>query len=213
MFGLMGTVLGWLGYQVGQRTDEASASGSVHAKLGDIKGYMTGTQNTNLNNILAAVNRAPYAAGKTVTITYGYAYDLVSAVGLTNIMTITGPRVILGGYVEIKCGTDTDLDYTFTLDGYTLLNSFDQNSLRDNVPGEWDTNSTSNKNTLAYRNPMNFAGLYTGSTTAYHAPGGPYEWFVIFPPLTPINSILRLAYDATGSAQLGCGWGIWHTAP
>jgi len=36
LFGLMGTVLGWLGYQVGQRTDAANASGSLHAKVKDI---------------------------------------------------------------------------------------------------------------------------------------------------------------------------------
>lgn len=37
MGGVIGTVLGWLGYSVGLRDDAASANGSVHGKLKDIK--------------------------------------------------------------------------------------------------------------------------------------------------------------------------------
>ena len=38
----MGTVLGWLGYQVGFRTDTADAAGSLHAKLALLNGDITG---------------------------------------------------------------------------------------------------------------------------------------------------------------------------
>lgn len=212
MFGLIGTLLGYLGYQVGQRADAPSASGSVHSKLGDIKGYMTDTQNTNLNNILAAVNRAPYAAGKTVTLTYGYTAASVSAVGLTDIMTITGPRVILGGYVEIVCDSDIDLTYTFILDDYTLLDNKGQDIMQNDDVGYWDGASNIDKNTYAYRNPLAFSAYYDTSTF-YAVAGGVNRWMIVFPPLTPINSILRLAYNSYGAATLGAGWGIWHTAP
>lgn len=210
----MGTLLGWLGYQVGQRTDAASSSGSVHAKLGDIKGYMTGTQNTNLNDILAAVNRAPYAAGKTVTLTYGFNYSSSGVVGLTDIMKITGPRVILGGYVEIRTTTDSDINYTFTLDDYTLLNRFNNSYLNSWDPGSWDVSNDTYKNTLAYRNPLNFSAFDDGTGTEYVSPGGSKRWMISFPPLTPISSMLRIAYDSSGNgAPINVGWCIWHTAP
>jgi hypothetical protein len=35
--GVVGIVLGWLGYQVGQRTDAAAADGSLHARVADLK--------------------------------------------------------------------------------------------------------------------------------------------------------------------------------
>ena len=44
MFGLMGTVLGWLGYQVGQRTDGASATGSLHAKVRNLSDVLLSTK-------------------------------------------------------------------------------------------------------------------------------------------------------------------------
>ncbi len=34
--GIVGTVIGWLGYQMGLRTDAADASGSLHAKIKNI---------------------------------------------------------------------------------------------------------------------------------------------------------------------------------
>ncbi len=37
MIAFLGTVIGWLQYQVGVRTDAASASGSLHAKVSDAK--------------------------------------------------------------------------------------------------------------------------------------------------------------------------------
>lgn len=37
MIGFLGTVVGWLQYHVGVRTDAANASGSLHAKVSDAK--------------------------------------------------------------------------------------------------------------------------------------------------------------------------------
>ena len=50
--GVIGTILGWLGYQVGQRTDAASASGSVHAKLANITNKIGTTSDTRASNTL-----------------------------------------------------------------------------------------------------------------------------------------------------------------
>lgn len=40
MGGVIGTVLGWLGYSVGLRDDAASASGSVHGKLKELRDFV-----------------------------------------------------------------------------------------------------------------------------------------------------------------------------
>ena len=37
---VVGVVLGWLGYQVGLRTDVADATGSLHAKVAEAKNYI-----------------------------------------------------------------------------------------------------------------------------------------------------------------------------
>lgn len=50
--GVIGTILGWLGYQVGQRTDAASASGSVHAKLANITNKIGTTSDTRASNTI-----------------------------------------------------------------------------------------------------------------------------------------------------------------
>lgn len=39
--GIIGTVLGWLGYHVGQRTDAANAIGSLHSKITDVKNTLS----------------------------------------------------------------------------------------------------------------------------------------------------------------------------
>lgn len=38
--GVIGTVIGWVGYQVGLRTDSASSSGSLHAKIAELRTYV-----------------------------------------------------------------------------------------------------------------------------------------------------------------------------
>ena len=43
--GVIGTVIGWVGYQLGQREDAADSVGSLHSKAKDIKDYLTGTVN------------------------------------------------------------------------------------------------------------------------------------------------------------------------
>jgi hypothetical protein len=56
--GIIGTILGWLGYQVGQRTDGASSSGSLHSKVGSIQ--------NGVNGLLASPTIANGSAVKSV---------------------------------------------------------------------------------------------------------------------------------------------------
>lgn len=42
--GVIGTILGWVGYQLGMRTDTASATGSLHAKVKDVKSAVSNVQ-------------------------------------------------------------------------------------------------------------------------------------------------------------------------
>ena len=58
MGSVIGVVLGWLGYQVGQRTDGASSSGSVHSKIGNIQ--------NGVNGLLASPTIANGSAVKSV---------------------------------------------------------------------------------------------------------------------------------------------------
>lgn len=51
MFGMMEAMLSFLRRQVGLRTDSASASGSLHAKVGDLKNFTSSLQTTVLNSL------------------------------------------------------------------------------------------------------------------------------------------------------------------
>jgi hypothetical protein len=42
MFGMMEALLSFIRRQVGLRTDSASASGSLHAKIGEMRAYLGG---------------------------------------------------------------------------------------------------------------------------------------------------------------------------
>jgi len=41
--GVLGTIIGWLGYQVGQRADTADSGGTLHSKVVDAKSYLVNT--------------------------------------------------------------------------------------------------------------------------------------------------------------------------
>jgi len=50
MFGVVGTMIGWLSNQLGLKTDVASATGSVHAKIGDLKNKIGNNTDTRASN-------------------------------------------------------------------------------------------------------------------------------------------------------------------
>jgi hypothetical protein len=80
--------------EVGVRTDPANAGGSLHAKMGDAKNL--------LNAVNANVSRAPWAAGKTPVWLYGRHTTSIPSSTTTDVLTLSGPRIILGGHILVQ---------------------------------------------------------------------------------------------------------------
>ncbi len=89
MFGMMEAMLGFLRRQVGLRTDSASTSGSLHAKVA----YAN-------NKLDSAIYGTPFHL-KTPTFTSG-GLQTNSTAPLSNLIDITGPRIILSTIVSIR---------------------------------------------------------------------------------------------------------------
>ena len=53
--GVIGTILGWVGYQLGMREDAASATGSLHAKVKDVKNAVSTIAGKNIINHGSAI--------------------------------------------------------------------------------------------------------------------------------------------------------------
>lgn len=83
---------------LGQTGDAANASGSAHAKLKDLKSYLTGT----VYPMLGGDSRAPWASGKSISVASSNQQNVSVPGGSTvDVLNITGPRIILGGYVYV----------------------------------------------------------------------------------------------------------------
>ncbi len=107
MFGLPEALMSFVRRQVGLRTDTANSAGSLHAKIGDARNL--------INSVNVNVNRAPWAAGKTPVWLYGK-YGTSVPIGTTvTVLTLTGPRIILGGYIATNVGRYGS--ETITIDG------------------------------------------------------------------------------------------------
>lgn len=94
MFGLMEAMLSFLRRQVGLRTDDASASGSLHAKIGDARNL--------INTVNVNVNRAPWASSKTPVWLYGKYTTSIIPNNNIDVLTLSGPRIILGGFLIMR---------------------------------------------------------------------------------------------------------------
>lgn len=62
--GLMAAIIGWLQYHLGLRTDAASSTGSLHAKMGNLNSQLASAQNTVVSKFDLLRNTKPYAAAK-----------------------------------------------------------------------------------------------------------------------------------------------------
>lgn len=161
----MGTVLGWLGYQVGQRTDAADATGSLHAKIPDIKNYLSSTIYSYLTNTVNAnVAKAPWVGSKTPTHTAGDYNTTITTT--TDILTITGPRIILGGFIHMP--HDLSRITSLIVDGVTwasyLNTASTDHGIEDFVQGSLKANSH-----YPWRHPVSYL-IYPDSTSAYIIP-------------------------------------------
>lgn len=66
--GLIAAIIGWLQYHLGLRTDAASASGSLHAKMGDIKNTIA----SQIATVLGTVQKPRALAIGSYSIPAGY---------------------------------------------------------------------------------------------------------------------------------------------
>lgn len=93
-FGMMEALLSFIRRQVGLRTDDASSTGSLHAKIGDARNL--------INTVNANVNRAPWASSKTPVWLYGKYTTSITPNNSIDVLTLSGPRIILGGFLIMQ---------------------------------------------------------------------------------------------------------------
>lgn len=103
--GVVGVLLGWLGYQVGTRDEEASANGSVHAKLAKVREEMQSNMFWMQTPTLA----------KNSTDSSG------------TILRVTGPAIVLGGQVAWYMSWNSSYQYytsiSITIDGQEMVST------------------------------------------------------------------------------------------
>lgn len=106
--GVIGTIIGWLGYHLGLRTDAASSTGSAHGKLGDIKSYLVNTIYAYLTGTVMASNLLAHGSAiksiqrGTTNVGGGFSTTItISAVTMAKThITMTGC-----GYYEVVSST------------------------------------------------------------------------------------------------------------
>lgn len=109
--GVIGTVLGWLGYHVGLRTDAASATGSLHAKVSDVKDTLTGTISGKI---------FPWHQ-KVATFSKGSISQIEGSTTM-DILSVVGNRVVLdGAFVGSAPGGDAKIQLRLEIDGVEIF--------------------------------------------------------------------------------------------
>lgn len=190
-------IFDFLRKQLGLRTDTADPAGSLHAKTVDIKNYLT-------NSILPVINKSPWV-NKSVSLTYGYSHSFVSGDGAYHdIVRISGPRIILGGYVQFL-NDDSDITYKLLIDNLTVL---DHNPSL-NGASSWECRNDSTRNMYAWRLPEGYHRYYDGSAVRNRSFGGT---MIVLPPLLPVQTALVAQYKirSAQSTFVDTMWGIWH---
>ena len=89
MFGMMEALLSFIRRQVGLRTDSASATGSIHAKIGDLKNTVSSLANTILSTL-----QKP--RGNPVLGSFSFS----AGSGSTTVLDITGRGQLLSVWLE-----------------------------------------------------------------------------------------------------------------
>jgi len=218
MYEFLTPVLNFIGRQVGYRGDEANDAGSLHAKV------------KNINDVMGATfAKAPWN-GKSPVCTFGWVgSNTLIDDAWHDIVKITGPRLIIGGYMHwLGAGSvDTNL-LKFEVDGTTIFedtwsdvcydgNGVDMEAHRWLAIGSfWNTA----RNLMAWRMPDAFQNV--GASTSFEAlslgikpivsPGQQSEGLIItIPPGLPIQTSLSLQYKSnTYAVPINTMYGIWH---
>jgi len=115
VFGLNEALMSFIRRQVGLRTDAASSTGSLHAKVTEIRNYLAGTVYTNVYNNLVQFNP------KSLLNVIGYAPGYSSEETETVVINLTGKIGYLYA-VNIYSNHNTTLQTTLTvtIDGVTM---------------------------------------------------------------------------------------------
>ncbi|MTV49837.1 hypothetical protein GJ688_12730 [Heliobacillus mobilis] len=201
------TLLSFLRRQVGLRTDASSGTGSVHAKVGNL----TDLSASNFSALTANVNRTPWAAGKTVYSVNG-SNSSTSSVTDQDLFLITGPILILAGYVDMGASSqyvryklNTDAVTVFNLDGSTLNGSGGVST--------WKASGGNNLSTSHRYYPMFFPNPYqysynSGNASYFSTTISAYSIFT-FPPLYYCENQCRFSYTSNGTAP-NTKWSIFY---
>jgi hypothetical protein len=110
MFGLSEAMLGFIRRQIGLRTDAASATGSVHAKLGDLRSYLY-----NAIDSFVSTRQKPrgVVAGSKGLFGGGSGSTWVTA------LNVTGKGKLLG--LGFQGQYSSGYDVRITVDGYVVF--------------------------------------------------------------------------------------------
>jgi len=207
MLGLNEMVLSFIRRQVGLRSDTASAGGSLHAKIGDARNL--------INSVNVNVNRAPWMAGKTPVWLYGkYSTEVPRGTTVT-VLTLTGPRIILGGFIATDVGQSGS--ETITIDGvshtigkYSYDGSGDGFFAREIYGSNFNIfQDTEFKGMADYRFFTQYEQVVGGVPYNFLRGGGVFTL-----PMMYINSGLSINLTAISSDtnKTKVIWNIFHTA-
>lgn len=97
--GLIAAIIGWLQYHLGLRTDAASASGSLHAKMGDIKNTIA----SQIATVLGTVQKPRTFAIGNYSIPAGY--------GQYTVLNVSGKGKLNGLRLYAGLGGHNSGDY------------------------------------------------------------------------------------------------------
>ncbi len=112
--GIISTVLGWLGYQMGQRGDVADASGSLHAKFAAFRSAFTDARAGYLDNNISGRQFDLANSAKT-----GYYAEDISG-SWTTVVSTTGKGIVsLSAHSDTQQNSSVDI----VVDGVSLLST------------------------------------------------------------------------------------------
>jgi hypothetical protein len=215
MFGMLEAIYGYLVRNLGQRNEAANSAGSLHSKAKDIKDYLTGTMYPNLSS---QVGKAPFASGKTAAYTAGgtNAYSNANV----NLINITGPRLILGGFINLMGDVQTNASnyFTITLDNVEIARL----TIAD-IYNNWEKTQTSQRNTVdaaQWNQSYYFKHFWPMMQMNFTNGGGSNDWrnwnfmFPFLLPQIPVATNFKVDFvvPSGSSSRNYANWAFFHTS-
>jgi hypothetical protein len=204
MFGFFEAVYAHLTRNVGNRGDAADAAGSLHSKVKEGRDYL-------VNTVGPKIDRSPWKAGKQVQLLYGYNRTSYAENTTTDIINLTGPVIILGGYMNMMAAPSYG-SYSIKLNGTQLIGgSYD--TLGEYNADNWNASSESWREDFAWQliDAFSWVAYYDGSTNVdLRTPG--YATFYI-PSGFYVDSSLKFTHTVPsghGSISPALKYGIYY---